>query len=300
MHQQFYHCKTRRVLAQAKQWKNSYLLKPLNMSDAAVHLLRIDDNVYQGSMVSQTSVTASNLPLTTWHKRLGHLNFPSLRRRLRTFEIPFIEDARDFVCDSCQRAKASKIYNCKPQKRSEHPYQFIHTDLVGPISPTGFSGERYFFTFTDDCTRHTETYTGAKKSDWLHYLKSFHNLAKTRTKIERPTERIRSDYCSELQSKKAEQWLSLEGIILEPSAPYSPEENGVAERLGRTLMEMARATIIEGNIDDCFWSEVILAMTHIKNLQPTSSLKGLSPHEELLHDLPDLSHLRILGSTSTS
>lgn len=60
---------------------------------------------------------------------------------------------------------------------------------------------------------------------------------------------------------------------------------------------MARATIIEGNIDDCFWSEVILAMTHIKNLQPTSSLKGLSPHEELLHDLPDLSHLRILGST---
>ena len=189
------------------------------------------------------------------------------------------------------------IYNCKPQKRSEHPYQFIHTDLVGPISPTGFSGERYFFTFTDDCTRHTETYTGAKKSDWLHCLKSFHNLAKTRTKIERPTERIRSDYCSELQSKKAEQWLSLEGIILEPSAPYLQEENGVAERLGRTLMDMARATIIEGNIDDCFGSEVILAMTHIKNLQPTSSLKGLSPHEELLHDLPDLSHLRILGST---
>lgn len=62
-------------------------------------------------------------------------------------------------------------------------------------------------------------------------------------------------------------------------------------------MDMARATIIEGNIDDCFWSEVILATTHIKNLRPTSSLKSLSPHEEPLHDLPDLSHLQILGST---
>lgn len=137
-----YHLKTRRVLAQAKRWKNSYLLKPLNLSDAAVQLLRTDDDTYQGPMVCQTSITNAKLPLTTWHKRLGHLSFPSLQKHLQTLEIPFLEDARSFVCDSCQRAKATKIYNRTPQKRSEHPYQFIHTDLVGPISPTGFSGER--------------------------------------------------------------------------------------------------------------------------------------------------------------
>ena len=67
----------------------------------------------------------------------------------------------------------------------------------------------------------------------------FHSLAKTRTKSERPTERICSDYGSELKSKKVQQWLSVESIILEPSAPYSKEENGVSERLGRTLIEMA-------------------------------------------------------------
>lgn len=46
-----------------------------------------------------------------------------------------------------------------------------------------------------------------------------------------------------------------------------------------------------------FWPEVILAMTYIKNIRPTSALNGLSPHEKLHHTPPDPTHLRVLGST---
>lgn len=62
-------------------------------------------------------------------------------------------------------------------------------------------------------------------------------------------------------------------------------------------MEMARASIIEGGIDDSFWPEVILAMTYVKHLRPTKALQGLSPHQELFKTLPNLAHLRVLGST---
>lgn len=170
-------------------------------------------------------------------------------------------------------------------------------DLIRPISPIGFLGKRYFFTFTDVCTQYTKIYTGTKKSDWLHSLKAFHNLAKTRTKTERPTERICSDYCSELQSKKVEQWLSSEEITLKPSASYSKKENEIAERLECTLIDMTRATIIVDNIDDCFWPEVILAMMHIKNLRLTSTLQGLNPQETLFHNPLDLTHLCVLEFT---
>ena len=71
----------------------------------------------------------------------------------------------------------------------------------------------------------------------------------------------------------------------------------MSEKLGRTLMEMARASIIEGGIDDSFWPEVILAMTYIKNIRLTKALQGLSPHQELFKTLPNLAHLQILGST---
>ena len=88
-----------------------------------------------------------------------------------------------------------------------------------------------------------------------------------------------------------------EGIVFEPSAPYSQEQNGVSEQTGRTIMDMARATIIEGDLDDIFWPEVVLAMTYTKNVRPTTALEGGNPYEKQFNCPPDVSHLRILGST---
>ena len=218
---------SRTVLAQAKRWRNSFILQLLNLSDAAVSLTKIDDETYQWPHIHQTT-SAPKLSLTTWHKRLGHLNFSLLKRYLKKLEIEFINNSKDHVCDACQHSKATKVYNQSRQTRLGTPYQYIYTDLVGPITPTGFSGERYFFTFVDDCIRYTETYSGTKKSDWFNCLKAFHNLVKTWTKLERPVEKLRSDYGAELQSQKEEQWLSQdsqEGIVFKPSAHKSKMES---------------------------------------------------------------------------
>lgn len=294
-----YQLGSNRVLAQARRWRNSYLLKPLNLSDAAVFLAKIDDETYKWPPLAflNTSSPQTFSPLTIWHKRLGHINFPSLKANLKKLEVGYTDDSESHICDSCQRAKATKIYNREPQKRPQQPYQFIHTDLVGPIDPVGFACERYFFTFTNDCTRYTETYTGSKKSDWLKCLKAFHRLCRTRSKQIHPIERQRSDYGSELQSHKADDWLEKEGIVFEPSAPYSREQKGVSERVGRTIMDMTRATILEGNIDDELWPEIILAMTQIKNNRPTRALpSNTTPHEAQSQETAAISHLRVLGS----
>lgn len=201
------------------------------------------------------------------------------------------------MCDSCERSKATKHYNRAPQQRAERAYQFIHTDLVGPITPISFGAEGYFFTFTDDYTRITGTYNAKRKSEWLKSLKEFHNLVRTRSGLDRPIQRLRSDYWSELQSREVDKWLTEQGITFEPSAPYSQEENGVSERTGRTIMDIVQTTILEGGIDDTLWPEIVLAMTHVKNLRPTRALKdSISPIEMQDQALPDLQHLRILGS----
>ena len=264
-----YHVESKRILTQARRWRNSYLLRPLNLSDGAVHLLKVGNNDYQWPPHALRSVVQpKTTPLSIWHKRLGHPNFPALKAHLNRINIPYTDDSSGYICDSCLRAKATKIYCRDPQKRAERPYQYIHTDLVGPINPIGFAGERYFFTFTDDATRMTDTYTGTRKSDWLKCLKAYHRLCRTRSKNNHP------------------------------SAPYSQEQNGVSERMGRTIMDMTRATILEGNIDDDLWHELVLAMTYVKNSRPTRALpQNLSPYEALTQDHPNISHLRILGST---
>lgn len=61
---------------------------------------------------------------------------------------------------------------------------------------------------------------------------------------------------------------------------------------------MMRATILEGRMEDTLWPEVVLAMTHVKNLQPTRALEhSISPIEKQDDILPSLQHLRVLSST---
>lgn len=188
-----------------------------------MNFLKINNLTYQKSpsILNTTLRPASTLPFSVWHKDLRHTNFPSLKTFLHCLKIFFSDNSNGYICNSCQCAKATKVYNREPQKRAQRPYQLIHTDLVDPIKLIGFSGEHYFFIFTNDCTRMTETYTGSKKSDWLKCLKTYHSLYRTRSKEEHPIECLRSDYGSELQSHNADDWLQRDGIMFQPSAPYS-------------------------------------------------------------------------------
>ena len=111
-----YQLGSNRVLAQARQWRNSYLLKPLNLSDAAVFLAKIDDETYEWHPHAflNSSPLQTFLPLTIWHKRLGHTNLPSLKVYLKKLGVGYMDDSEAHVCDSFQQAKATKIYNREP------------------------------------------------------------------------------------------------------------------------------------------------------------------------------------------
>lgn len=64
------------------------------------------------------------------------------------------------------------------------------------------------------------------------------------------------------------------------------------------IMDMTRATIIEKNINNNLWPEVVLAMTHVKNIQLTRALEeDKTPHQIQYKEPPNLRHLRIFGST---
>ena len=87
------------------------------------------------------------------------------------------------------------------------------------------------------------------------------------------------------------------GILFEPSTPYPQEKNGISGRKNRTLMERGRSTIIAGGVPDELRPEVLLAMTQVSNLLPTTALNGRSSFEASTKSLPNLQHLRGLGST---
>ena len=77
-------------------------------------------------------------------------------------------------------------------------YTEIHTNLVEPITPLGFLGEKYFFTFTDGVTRETQTYIEKEKSEWFSHLKTYYTRTQTMSQKDRPIHLIQKNFGSEL------------------------------------------------------------------------------------------------------
>lgn len=86
-------------------------------------------------------------------------------------------------------------------------------------------------------------------------------------------------------------------IIFELSILYFQKQKRVSKKVGRTIINMICATILDRNIDGNSKSEKILAMTQMKNIRPIKALKGNSPYKLHFKKLPDINYLQVLRST---
>ena len=92
-----------------------------------------------------------------------------------------------------------------------------------------------------------------------------------------------------------QEYLLSQGITYEPSAPYTQHQNGVSERIIRTIMERARTILLESHLEDRFWAEAVNTSVYLHNRSPTRALKGTTPYEAWHGSKPSLEHLRRFG-----
>ena len=108
--------------------------------------------------------------------------------------------------------------------------------------------------------------------------------------------RVTTDQGGELaRSEEFRKMVSEENYILQPTAAYTPKQNGLAERPNRTLGQMTRCLLHSAGLGDEFWSYAILHAVYLKNCLPHTSIKK-TPFEAYHCKKPDLSHLRCFGS----
>ena len=107
---------------------------------------------------------------------------------------------------------------------------------------------------------------------------------------------LRTDNSGEYLSREFQEFLKSKGIKHELTIPRTPEQNGVAERMNRTLMESARTMIYHARLPNAYWAEALATAAYLKNRSTTSALKGhTTPYEQWYGRKPDLSHLRVFG-----
>ena len=106
---------------------------------------------------------------------------------------------------------------------------------------------------------------------------------------------LRSDNGGEYTGRNFQEYLKSEGVRHELTVPKTPQQNGVAERLNRTLVEMIRAMLIESDLDASFWGEALATAVYLRNRSPHKPLRGATPFEALHGKKPNVKHLRTFG-----
>jgi transposase InsO family protein len=140
------------------------------------------------------------------------------------------------------------------------PLEMLYIELFGPVAYISIDGNKYGLVIIDDYSCFTLVFFLQDKSETQEVLKKF--LRRTENKFDAKGKKIRSDNSTELKNIRVEDFLDNEGIKHEFSTPYTPQQNGVAERKNHTLIEMVGTMLDEYNTLDQFWVEAINTACH--------------------------------------
>lgn len=241
-------------------------------------------------------VNAATTNLSVWHERLGHVGKRAICELVKQGLASGVKltDKSDIFCEPCQLGKDHrKPFNRKSEKVKTVPGEMFHTDVCGPMSVTSPGGSRYFLTFKDDASDYRHAYFLKQKSEVFGKFKVFERLVAN--KFGRSMKILRSDNGREFCNRQMDEYLELHGIRRETTAPYTPEQNGKAERDNRTIVESARTMIHAKNLPLGLWAEAINCAIHVLNRTVWKSGQ-VTPYEMWVGKAPDLRHLRIFGS----
>jgi transposase InsO family protein len=190
-----------------------------------------------------------NINVNVWHMRLDHIGQQMMERLVKEDLLGHFERVSLPTCENCLKRKMIR----KPfgtGTRSEFPLQLIHSDICGPMNVKVRHGGRYFITFIDDYTRYGHVYLISHKSKALVCFKKF--IIFVENQLYRKVKALRMDRGREYLSDEFKQMCDEKGILRQLTIPYTPQQNGVAERRNRTLLEMVRSMMVQANLPITF------------------------------------------------
>ena len=244
--------------------------------------------------VTQESDT---LPEELWHKRYGHLGTKNMKKLVSGNMVIGLDckpTGEYGVCKSCVEGKLHcRKFPKDGGSRSEAVLGLVHSDVCGKISTKSLSGREYFVTFIDDKTRYTWVYALKTKAQVFDCFLEWKAMAENQTG--KQLKCLRSDNGGEYTAREFQDYLRKNGIRHEFSVPKTPEQNGVAERMNRTIVEAARCMLAEARLPRKFWAEAVSTAVFLRNRSPTVAVEGKTPYEALLGRKPHVNMLRVFG-----
>lgn len=223
--------------------------------------------------------------INLWHRRLGHMSVSNMH---------FIKNSSNVKlnCVVCAEGKQTRAPFPSSGSRATELLQIVHSDVCGPMSTNSLGGNKFYVSFIDDHSRMVTVFLIKNKSQVFDCFVKFKNLCENQ--LNRKIKTLRTDNGGEYCSRKFQELCEKNGIVHQKSCPYTPQQNGLAERYNRTIVERARCMLFDANLPRSFWGEAILTAVKIMNSTLNTAIKAI-PSEVWYGKDVDLSSFRVFG-----
>ncbi|GJU64016.1 putative ribonuclease H-like domain-containing protein [Tanacetum coccineum] len=211
---------------------------------------------------------------TKWHRTMAHVNFKNINKLAKhglVNGLPSKLFTNDHNCVACNKGKQHKAsYKAITAVSTIYePLQLLYMDLFGPTSIKSIDHKYYSLVVTDDFSRFTWVFFLGTKDETYGILKDFITFIKNQ--------------------------LNKKGIKKDYSNARTPQQNGVAERKNRTLIEAARTMLADSKLPTMFWTEAVSTACYVLNRVLVTRPHNKTPYELLSGKVPNISHLKPFG-----
>ncbi|GJR94475.1 putative ribonuclease H-like domain-containing protein [Tanacetum coccineum] len=197
---------------------------------------------------------------TRWHRRMAHVNFKTINKLAKeglVDGLPLKVFTNEHNCVACNKGKQHKASykHISAVRLITETLQLLHMDLFGPTNIRSIDQKYYSLVVTDDFSRFTWTFFLGTKDETFYVLKEF--IALIENQLNKKVKGIRCDNGTEFKNAKLIELCGEKGIKRDYSNPRTPQQNGVAERKNRTLIEAARTMLADSKLPTMFWTRPV-------------------------------------------
>ena len=222
------------------------------------------------------SKSVNKYPYPLIHRMLGHANFRSIQKSLKKNAVTYLKEsdiewsnASTYQCPDCLIGKSTKHRHVKGSRlkyqESYEPFQYLHTDIFGPVHHLPKSAPSYFISFTDEKTRFQWVYPlhDRREESILNVFTSI--LAFIKNQFNARVLVIQMDRGSEYTNKTLHKFFTNRGITACYTTTADSRAHGVAERLNRTLLNDCRTLLHCSGLPNHLWFSAVEFSTIIRN-----------------------------------
>ncbi len=258
---------------------------------------KVSGNIYRllgSTVVGGVAAVESDYDSTVlWHMRLGHMGERGMLELHRRNLLKGMKTCKLDFCKYCVLGKQTKVQFKTATHKTEGILDYVHSDVWGPVRIASRQGHHYFVTFIDDFSRKVWVYFMQHKSDVFAKFKVW--KAEVENQTGRKIKCLRTDNGTEYKEKKFMQFCEQQGIKRHFTVRKTPQQNGVAERMNRTIAERARCLRLNAGLTKNFWADAVSMACFLINRSPRVTLEGKVAEEVWTGNEVDYSSLRVFG-----